>query len=432
MAVIHEPGRDVCVAGRYDVVVCGAGPAGIGSALAAARAGARTLLIEANGCLGGTWTAGLLCWVIDAKDKPGIMAEISSRLDAAGARRFRVPGGRNYTYDPEVMKCLLEELCLDAGVDILLHTRVVACHREAGCLRAVITESKSGREAWSAGIFVDATGDGDVGALAGCDVDVGHPETGRCQPMSMACLVTGLRFCDVEPFTGGGMSEHKHRFLAEVQAAGVDPSYHPPVLMVIRDDLFVMIPNHQYNASAMSARDVTQATLEGRREIHAIVSALRRQGGVWQGLHVVATGEHIGVREGRRIRGLYTVSVEDMVAGVRHDDAVCRVTFGIDVHSTDGSRTRGFERPQGVRTQPYDIPFRALVARDVDSLLLAGRCISGDFLAHSSYRVTGDAVPMGEAAGVAAALCVQGDCAPRDLPWSVLGPALSSARRRDT
>jgi hypothetical protein len=430
MACIHEPSRDVPIGGEVDVVVCGAGPAGIGAALGAARSGARTLLIEANGCLGGTWTAGLLCWIIDSHGKPGVMAEIANRLAEADARRFRVPDGKSYTYDAEVMKVLLEELCVGAGVDVLLHTRAAACHLEGDRLDAVVTESKSGREAWRAAAFVDATGDGDLGALAGCSVDIGHPDTGRCQPMSMACLVTGIRFDDVEPFTGGGMSVHKQRFLKEIQDAGVDPSYHPPVLMVIRDDLFVMIPNHQYGASAMSANDVTRATIEGRREIHTIVNALRAKGGVWKDMRVVATGEHIGIREGRRIRGLYTVTLDDMIAGVEHEDAICRVTFGIDVHSTDRAKTRGFERPEGVRTKPYDIPFRSLVARDVTGLLMAGRCISGDFFAHSSYRVTGNAVPMGEAAGVAAALCAQRGCAPGDLPWDALRNGLEAIRSR--
>jgi len=426
MAVIHEPARDIPIAGEVDVVVCGAGPAGIGAALGAARAGARTLLLEANGCLGGTWTAGLLCWIIDAHGKPGVMREISERLHAADARRFRLPGGKNYTYDPEVMKRLLEQLCLEADVDVLLHTRVVGCHRQGPRLDAVITESKSGREAWRAAAFVDATGDGDLGALAGCTVDLGHPDSGRCQPMSMACLVTGIHFSEVESFTGGGIAESKQRFLREIRDAGVDPTYHPPVLMVIRDDLFVMIPNHQYGAAAMSANDVTRATLEGRREIHTIVNALRERGGPWRTMRVVATAEHIGVREGRRIRGLYTVALDDMINGTTHEDAVCRVTFGIDVHSTDQTKTRGFERPAGVRTQPYDIPFRALVARDVDSLLMAGRCISGDFFAHSSYRVTGNAVPMGEAAGRAAALCAQLGCSPRDLEWADLRRAIGT------
>jgi len=132
--------------------------------------------------------------------------------------------------------------------------------------------------------------------------------------------------------------------------------------------------------------------------------------------------EHIGVREGRRIHGRYTVSTQDLVDGARHEDAVCRVTFGVDVHSPDPGKTKAIERT-GVRAKPYDIPYRALVAKDADGLLMAGRCISGDFLAHSSYRVTGNAVAMGEAAGVAAALAAKSGRLPHEIPWAEIAAA---------
>ncbi len=134
------------------------------------------------------------------------------------------------------------------------------------------------------------------------------------------------------------------------------------------------------------------------------MNGLRGLGGIWSHLHLVATAGKIGVRESRRVHGCYTVTAQDLAVGARHPDAVCRVTFGVDVHSTDQKDGTAIEA-QVFQTQPYDIPLRALVARDVDGLMLAGRCISGDFLAHASYRVTGNAVPMGEAAGAGGAGC---------------------------
>jgi hypothetical protein len=125
-------------------------------------------------------------------------------------------------------------------------------------------------------------------------------------------------------------------------------------------------------------------------------------GGPWKNLHIVATAAQIGVREGRRIHGRYTVTADDLREGRKHEDAVCRVTFPIDVHSTDPTKDKGIVGA-GFRAKPYDIPLRALIAKDVDGLMMAGRCISGDFIAHSSYRVTGNAVAMGEAAGKTAA-----------------------------
>lgn len=414
----HEPSRDVPVVETTDVVVCGAGPAGVAAAITAAREGARVRLIELHGSLGGVWTTGSLSWVIDAANKPGIMREITDRLDERGARRLRNAGGKNFAYDVEEMKLLLEEMCAEAGVDVRLHTRVTAAARDSeNRLSVVITESKSGREAWHAKVFVDATGDGDLAAHAGCGFEVGHPETGAVQPMSLMALVTGLRFDEIEPYVGGSMREPKERLNALMTELGVPPSYGHPTLFRVHDDLFALMGNHQYGVRCDDAEAITAATIRGRREIHEQITALRAYGGVWQNVRVVTTGAQIGVREGRRIHGRYTITGQDLLEGARFDDAVCRVTMGIDVHSTDPDKTKVVEaKPH--RSQPYDVPLRALIARDVDGLMMAGRCISGDFIAHSSYRVTGNAVAMGQAAGVCSAHAASQGVLPHDVSWS--------------
>ena len=413
----REQSRDIPVVDETDVVVCGGGPAGVAAAIACARQGIRTRLIELHGCLGGVWTTGALSWIIDSANKPGLMAEITARLDQRDARRLRQEGGKNYAYDVEEMKLLLDEMCLEAGVEVRTHTRVVAAARDTGNrLSVVITESKAGREAWHAKVFIDATGDGDLGALAGCGFDMGHPETGAVQPMSLMALVAGIRFDEVESYVGGSMAEPKQRLGTLMTEIGVAPSYGNPTLFRIRDDLLALMSNHQYGVTCNDADEITAATIRGRREVHAQVEALRKLGGIWTEMRVVSTGAQIGVREGRRIHGRYEVTGQDLLEGARFEDAVCRVTMGIDVHSTDLSKTKIVEaRPH--RSQPYDIPLRALIAKDVDGLLMAGRCISGDFIAHSSYRVTGNAVAMGQAAGICAARAVLCDLLPHEVAW---------------
>jgi hypothetical protein len=316
------------------------------------------------------------------------------------------------------MKLLLEELCTTAGVKTQLHTRVVAAATdEARRLTTVVTESKSGRQAWRARAFIDCTGDGDLAALAGCGFDLGQPETGATQPLSLMAILTGLEATDLEivPLLGGGAGEPKMRLLARMRDAGVEPSYAAPTLFRVYDHLFALMANHEYGVSALDAQGLSDATFRARAEVHRLVKALRGQAPGWGGVRIVATGAQIGVREGRRIHGRYTVTVDDLLAGRTHDDAVCRVTFGIDVHSTDPAATKDFDPANRTRTQPYDIPLRALIAKDVDGLLMAGRCISGDFLAHSSYRVTGNAVAMGEAAGETAARAAQANVAPHEV-----------------
>jgi len=426
MPSYNEPAREVPIVERADVLVAGGGPAGVAAALAAARRGVSVRLIESNGCLGGTWTAGLLSWILDSGSKKGILQEIIAELDRRGAV---AKYGGDVGYDVETMKLVLDELCLAAGVRVQLHTRVVTAHAPARRLALAVTESKSGRQAWAADAFVDATGDGDLAALAGCGFDYGREGTGQAQPMSLICLVTGIAPDGVAEFVRGlaepkGERNPKGRLKAEMERAGVSPSYAQPTLFYIRDGLFCLMANHEYGVAGTDAAQVTQATARGRAEVHTLVNALRGLGGIWKDLRIVATAEHIGVREGRRVRGLYQVTADDLANGARHPDAVCRVNFPVDVHSTDPTHDKGITRER-VRAKPYDIPYRALVAKDVYGLLLAGRCISGDFIAHSSYRVTGNAVAMGEAAGAAAALAAKTKRPPHELPWSEIQKTLS-------
>ncbi len=436
-ASFTEPAREIPVVERRDVLVCGGGPAGVAAALAAARSGAKTRLIELHGCLGGVWTAGNLSWILDPADKPGVMREIIMELERRSSGSWRPM--KKFAADPEVVKLLLEELCLEAGVTIHLHTRVVAAARDAqNRLAVAVTESKSGRQAWAASVLVDTTGDGDLAAQAGCGFDVGHPETGECQPMSLIAVLTGLRYDQVRQYTTH--ENGKRLLLDEMERVGVSPSYSAPTLICVREGtpgsedrngLFIMMANHEYGVSAMDADQITRATLRARAEVHHMVDGLRSLGGVWSDVALVSTAAQIGAREARRIHGRYTVTTEDLLTGARHEDAICRVTFPVDVHSTNPERGKSTESVnRTLKSQPYDIPLRALIARDVDGLVLAGRCISGDFIAHSSYRVTGNAVTMGQAAGTLASVAARTDRLPHQVPFAEVRGVLERMEER--
>ena len=444
MKTIHEPDRSLPLIEECDVIVCGGGPAGIAAAIMASRAGATTRLIEVNGCLGGVWTAGLLSWIIDSKNKPGIMQEIIARLrqrDACTIDEQKIVDfdeeplyrgkdlERDFSYDAEQMKLILEEMVIEAGVQIRLHTRVVAAQKDQHNRASfIITESKSGREAWQARVFIDCTGDGDLAAQLGCGFDIGRDESHKTQPMTLMTLITGINANDVVDYITewhAGLNPPKYKLFDAIKQGGVEISYSRPCLFRIRDNLFALVVNQEYGVSGINADDVTLATLNARKEVHATVNALRSLGGIWENVQIVATAEQIGIREARRIHGRTQVVVDDLISGQSHDDGVTTVTFPVDVHSTNPDVEKSYSR-EGVSAQPYDIPLRALIARDVEGLLMAGRCISGDFIAHSSYRVTGNAVPMGQAAGAAAALSVIENCLPHQLQWDAIQKLIES------
>ncbi|MFK7776547.1 MAG: FAD-dependent oxidoreductase [Gimesia sp.] len=429
--VFHEAARNIPIVEEDDVIVCGGGPAGFAAALASARSGAKTRLLEVNGCVGGVWTAGALTLIIDAQNKPGIMREILQKLEDRKASNTLQNG--SVAYDTEKTKLLLEDLLLDAGVKIQLHTRVVGAATDINNrLSVIVTESKSGRQAWRAKSFIDCSGDGDLAAQAGCGFEFGQPGTGLTQPMSLMVLLTGVTTDGIAKFIRGDaeprkLGNPKKNLLAEFKRAGVDPSYGGPTIFRVREGLYAMMANHEYGTLSIDASHVTDATLQARREVHKLVNSLKNLGGPWTNLEIVATGEHIGTREGRRIRGRYYLTSEDLKNGTRFDDSICHVRFGIDVHSTNPGKTKAIEK-KPFKSKPYDIPLRALIARDVSGLMMAGRCISGDFIAHSSYRVTGNAVAMGEASGVTSAIAAITEKLPHEVPFSSVAKQLEQIR----
>lgn len=422
---IVEPQRTVPVVETADVLVCGGGPAGIAAAVAAARTGASVRLLEAHGCLGGIWTSGILALVIEP-DKPGINTELIRRLDALEARRATYG---SYVYDVESMKFVLEELCQEQRIRVQYHTRVAAVEKdERNRVTGVLTESKSGREAWRAAVIIDATGDGDVGALAGCQWEFGRDKDCPCQPMSLMGVIAADPGA-LARFDAAADPANRERLRAEIRRAGIEPTYGLPTLWRLGEQTAAVMLNHEYGIRPFDAAEVTAATIHARREIYQIVRGLGKLGGIWDRLSLVTTAEQIGVRDGRRIRGRYVVRADDLRRGARHDDAVCRSAFPVDIHAP--SLEANLQHPVtsgGVEVRPYDIPLRALIAKDVDGLLMAGRCISGDFIAHASYRVTGNAVAMGEAAGVTAAVAAREQLLPHNVTWSQVGPELARLR----
>ncbi|MBQ2735072.1 MAG: FAD-dependent oxidoreductase [Clostridia bacterium] len=400
--------------GKYDIIVCGGGPSGFAAAVSSARKGARTLLIEQGGCLGGFWTQGLLTWLIDTFDKGSLLDEVMERLERnADGKKF--PNISRFTADSEKTKLEFERMCKESGVDILYHTFVSDAVTDQRSIKSVLTESKSGHVYFDATVFIDATGDGDLGYLCGASYEIGNEE-GVTQPMSLVAHVDGVTISGTaydSRYTPN--KEAKARLLEDMANADIVPSYKSPLIAVLSEKYNTLgfMVNHEYGCG-LNAKDITEGTVHAREEIHTVADRLRKYGGVWKDLRVTATADMIGVREGRRIKGLYKITADDVAEGKTFDDGICTVTCKTDIHALRPEKDKAFERKYGTTHPPYQIPLRSLISADFDNLMMAGRCISGDFAAHASYRVGGPAFRTGEAAGVCAAYCVENGIFPRD------------------
>ena len=415
MDTYTERARTTPIKHDVDVLVVGGGPAGVGAALAAARQGARTharvLLIEQSGAVGGVATTGLMSHWTGRTEHIGIYGEILRR-----AQEGEVP----HLINPETLKLVLLDMLSEAGVQWQLYTFASEAIVEDNVIKGIITESKSGREVIMARIVVDATGDGDIAAKAGVPYTKGRDGDGKMQPMTLMFKVAGVDTDRVVRFVGG-FEDTYDTPQGDIQLLAKRhlpfPAGH---LLIYRSTLPGVVTcnmTNSINVDGTKAEDLTRADHECRRQIPAIVDFLRTYVSGFEQCYVISAASQIGVRETRHFAGETTITEEDVLAArVFEDWVVPRVHFNFDVHNLTGS---GLDETgaQVHFSQPnhYTIPYGCFVPKQVENLYLSGRNISGTHKAHSNFRVMPICVLMGQAVGVAAALCVQHEVTPRQV-----------------
>lgn len=420
---ILEKEQQIPVLAEVDVLVLGAGPAGVSAAICAAREGVSTLLVEQTGDVGGVATTGLMShWT--GHTQGGFYEEILQKTAELQGDDECMNGGGRQIINPESLKTRLLEMLEEAGVKLRLYSFASAPVMDGDTLKGVILESKAGRQAVLAKIVIDATGDGDIAARAGAPYFKGREEDGKMQPVSIMFKVAGVD-TDRAIFPGGF---EENPMIPEGPIQDVGKAHLPfPAghVLLYRSTLPGVVTCNMTNCidiDGTDPADMTKATLICRRQMEAIVPFLREHVPGFENCWLMSSASVLGVRETRHFLGESTITKEDILnARVFDDWAVTRAHFNFDVHNISGSgldetgAQKHFSQAKG-----YTIPYGCLVPRKVENLLLAGRDICGTHMAHSNYRVMPICANMGQAAGVAASLCVKQGVAPRQLPVSAL------------
>lgn len=431
----------------YEIAVIGGGPAGLATAVTAARAGRKVVLVDKNGYLGGNLTLGLpLLGFLDEHGKTciaGFAEEVASRLRARGAAyEHRVCPKHNSVsnINPDDMKLLAFEMCREAGVDVLLHLEAHDVTVENGRIRTVSLYGKCNAVTISADLFVDCTGDGDLAYLAGCHYDKGRDGSGELMPPTVMFTLQGVD--DEKLFDY--VAEHPDEMLPSCDLVDHRPGYdaayfraNPNYVFVgmtqlfkklraegkcpvERDNMIVINGLHKGEVYINTTRllhvdgtdvlDLTRGEIEGHLQVRKLVETFRTYVPGFENCYVSSIAPSIGIRETRRFRGLRTVTGDEALDGCVPEDTICLSGYKIDIHKDCEGDTlfRTVDRPFGV-------PYGSLVSADLDNLMFAGRCASVDDQVVGSTRVMPCCMAMGQAAGIGAAYAIEDGILPSEV-----------------
>lgn len=385
----------------YDLIVSGGGLTGVAAAVAAAREGLRVLLIERSGCLGGAMSNNLVypfmkySTPVDGKEKllcTGLLSEMRERERAYDA------GGTMIKFRPEYFKLVLDDMVSEAGVTVLFHAQIFGVERKERAVTALQVATLSGVMTLCADFFVDATGNGDVLALAGCEFLLGRESDNLCQPMTTCFRMCGV---DVDLFKAERPRLQELYKQARERGEIKNPRENILTFSGIGEGVLHFNTTRVLKHDPTDAFAVSRAEIEARRQIHEVVEFLKKSSKAFEHATLVSIASEIGVRESRKLRGEYVLTADDLLAQRMFEDRVVLANYDIDIHNPAGTGTYIHYFKDG---EYYSIPYRSLLPREYDNLLVAGRCISATHEAQAAVRVMPICACMGEAAGTAIAL----------------------------
>ncbi len=423
--------KEVPIVGNYDVVVCGAGSAGWIAAVAAARLGCKTALIEKLGFFGGTATASFVApisgfFLNEQQVVGGIPFEFIKRMEKERQAIFEMPRG-HISYNLEYYKLLSQQMVLEAGVDIYSNSYISQCVTESNKINTVIIENKNGSEAIASKYFIDATGDADICKMA--NVEFLESDRSALQPMSLCFIIDGVDIT-TDLLKNSIHHDGKHGsscnsvirdFLSEARERNEISQFGGPwfVTTVNGDALAVNVT--RVGADACNNRELCDAEFELRKSMFSIFEKLKDTYPEFKNGKIVCSGFQAGVRETNNIKGYYTLTGDDILAATKFEDTVALCAHPVDIHSTRD------EKQQLIRlSKPAPIPYRTMISPKCSNVICAGRCISSDKVAHATIRVQATAMALGQAAGVAAHLANKLALSVSEIPYDQLTSSLKA------
>ena len=390
MKMITEPARQIPVVREVDVVVAGGGPAGIAAATAAARNGAKTLLVERYGYLGGMMTGSWVTWFLGFGDGQkqvvrGLPDEFVRRLGEMGALVNARNKSGDVNSDAEAIKCLSIVMLEEAGVEMLLHSLVAATIVENNAVKGIVVENKSGRQAILAKVVIDATADGDVAHFAGAETQTDTHD------ISLCLRVEGVDRPKFDEFKKANPAAWQKLLETLKAQRGVVPA---------DTDRFS-------GRSAIDVNDLTFMENDSRKRVMKGLMFMKKNVPGYENAKLARTAPQLGIRESRKIVGEYALTEEDILASRKFPDTIGRC----------GAHMKGYEL-YDLKGLDYDIPYRCLVPKKVENLLASGRCVSATHGAINTLRLIVPCMLTAEAAGTAAALAVSKGVPPRNIAVS--------------
>ncbi len=425
-----EPARQLPVYGSFDVVVVGGGPAGIAASWSAAKHGAKVLLVERYGFLGGMGTAGGvtnfagLYGIRQGQMQQvvhGVVDEIFDRLSAIEGLNDPQDGMqgriRVRSYDMSAYKYVADQMLRDVGVEILFHAWAAQVQVRDGHLKALFVETKSGRQTVLAKSFIDCSGDADVAAFAGVPFEVGDGHGSGLYPTTMfriahvdaeAALAAVGEFQAINVLMKRVQAEKPGEYAFPREGAILRPQKNPSEW---RANVTQIAQANGMAMDATNARQLSQGELEGRQQVGEFFRFLKNEVPGFAKAQITEIAPQVGIRESRRIQGLYALTGQDIVSCASFEDAIGVNAWPMEMHAQGKIEWRFPEVPVGPQQRLYNqLPWRMLVPVQLHNLLVAGRCASMTHEGQSAARVSGGCLVMGQAAGTAAAHLAEGQC----------------------